>query len=96
MVLLITGCSVESKLNRSYKGKSFTETIDKMGAPNNTENLVGGGTIRSYVKKQILKELGEKVGMDKIKEVKEKMKIDIQLKKLDEKEFKKFIKECEK
>ncbi len=56
MVLLITGCSVESKLNRSYKGKSFTETIDKMGAPNNTENLVGGGTIRSYVKKQILKE----------------------------------------
>ncbi|MCL4483078.1 MAG: hypothetical protein M1445_10825 [Bacteroidetes bacterium] len=56
LTLLISGCSVESKLNRSYKGKSFTEVIDKMGAPTNIENLVGGGTIRSYVNKKMLRE----------------------------------------
>ena len=56
IVILIAGCSAESKLNRSYKGKSFSAVIDQKGAPSNTENLVGGGTIRSYVKKQILKE----------------------------------------
>ncbi|MEI6276550.1 MAG: hypothetical protein WCP08_11205 [Prolixibacteraceae bacterium] len=54
--LLITGCSVESKLVRSYKGKSFSVVIDRMGAPTTTENLVGGGTIRSYIKKRMLKE----------------------------------------
>lgn len=56
LVVFLTGCSVESKLNRIYKGKSFTEVIDHMGAPTNVENLVGGGTIRSYVKKVMLKE----------------------------------------
>ncbi|MCL6102730.1 MAG: hypothetical protein M1292_09600 [Bacteroidetes bacterium] len=56
LTLLISGCSVESKLNRSYKGKSFSEVIDKMGAPTNIENLVGGGTIRSYVNKKMLRE----------------------------------------
>ena len=50
------GCSVESRLNKSFEGKSFTEVIDKMGAPTNVENLVGGGTIRSYVKKTMLKQ----------------------------------------
>jgi hypothetical protein len=52
---LISGCSVESKLNRSYKGKSFTEVMNKMGAPTNIENRVGGGTIRTYESKKMLK-----------------------------------------
>lgn len=56
LVVMLTDCSVESKLNRNYMGKSFTEVIDHMGAPTNVENLVGGGTIRSYVKKVMLKE----------------------------------------
>jgi hypothetical protein len=56
LTLLISGCSVESKLNRSYKGKSFSEVMAKMGAPTNIENLIGGGTIRSYVNKKMLRE----------------------------------------
>src|SRR5665647_408865 len=56
LVVMLTECSVESKLNRNYLGKSFIEVIDHMGAPTNVENLVGGGTIRTYVKKVMLKE----------------------------------------
>ena len=56
LVFLMTACSVESKLNRSYKGKSFSEVMAVRGTPTNTENLVGGGTIRSYVKKVMLRE----------------------------------------
>ena len=56
LVVMLTECSVESKLNRNYIGKSFIEVIDHMGAPTNVENLVGGGTIRTYVKKVMLKE----------------------------------------
>ena len=55
VILLLPGCSVESKLNRSYKGKSFTLVMDKMGAPTNIENRIGGGTIRTYVSKKMLK-----------------------------------------
>ncbi len=56
IVALTAGCSVESKLNRNYKGKSFTEVMDHMGAPTIVENLVGGGTLRSYEKKIMLRE----------------------------------------
>lgn len=56
VTVLMTGCSVESKLNRNYKGKSFSEVMADRGAPTNIENLVGGGTIRSYVKKVMLRE----------------------------------------
>jgi hypothetical protein len=55
-VLLITSCSVESKLNRNYKGKSFLEVMAVKGAPTNIENMVGGGTVRTYIKKEMLKE----------------------------------------
>ena len=51
----LVGCSVESKLNRSYKGKSFIEVMAVMGAPTTVENRIGGGTIRSYVSKKMLK-----------------------------------------
>lgn len=56
LIVFLTGCSVESKLNRNYKGKSFAFVMDRLGAPTNVEQLVGGGTIRSYVKKVMLKE----------------------------------------
>jgi hypothetical protein len=53
-LLLLTACSVESKLNRNFKGKPFSEVMGVMGAPSSVENLVGGGTIRSFVKKKML------------------------------------------
>jgi hypothetical protein len=56
VLVLVAGCSVESKLNRNYKGKSFALVMDRMGAPTNVEQMIGGGTIRSYVKKTMLKE----------------------------------------
>ena len=52
---LFSGCSVESKLSRNYKGKSFMLVMDKMGAPTTIENRIGGGTIRTYVSKKMLK-----------------------------------------
>ena len=55
LIILLSGCSVESKLNRNYKGKSFTEVMDKMGAPTNIQNRIGGGTVRTYVTKEMLK-----------------------------------------
>ena len=52
---LISGCSIESKLNRNYKGKLFTKVMADMGAPTNIENKIGGGTIRTYESKKMLK-----------------------------------------
>ena len=54
--LLLVGCSIESKLNREYKGKSFSEVMAVKGAPTNIENLAGGGTLRTYQKRVMLKE----------------------------------------
>lgn len=56
LAVLVAGCSVESKLNRQYKGKSFIGVMDNMGAPTRIENLVGGGTLRIYETKKMLKE----------------------------------------
>ena len=53
---VLAGCSVQSKLTRHYKDRSFSEVMAVMGAPTTIENLVGGGTMRSYVKKVMLKE----------------------------------------
>ena len=54
--LLLVGCLIESKLNREYKGKSFLGVMAVKGAPTNIENLVGGGTLRTYQKRVMLKE----------------------------------------
>jgi hypothetical protein len=54
--VLLVGCSIESKLNREYRGKSFSEVMIVKGAPTNIENLVGGGTLRTYHKQVMLKE----------------------------------------
>ena len=55
-IFLLTGCSVGSKLNSRYKGKSFSVVMNDLGAPTRIENLVGGGTLRIYEKKQMLRE----------------------------------------
>jgi hypothetical protein len=55
-VQLLAGCSIEAKLNRDYKGKSFSEVMAVKGAPTNIENLIGGGTLRTYQKRVMLKE----------------------------------------
>lgn len=52
----MAGCSVESKLNRQYKGKSFIGAMNDLGAPTRIETLVGGGTLRIYETKKMLKE----------------------------------------
>lgn len=56
LLALVISCSAESKLNRSYKGKSFLEVMADMGAPTRIDNLVGGGTLRIYESKKMLKE----------------------------------------
>jgi len=56
LVVLMASCYVESKLNRRYLGKSFTEVVEVMGAPTTIDNRIGGGTYRSYVKKVMLRE----------------------------------------
>ena len=56
LVIMMAACSIESKLNRKYLGKSFTEVVEVMGAPTTIDNRVGGGTFRSYVKKIMLRE----------------------------------------
>ena len=54
--VLLVGCSIESKLNREYKGKSFSEVMAVKGAPTTIENLIGGGTLRTYQKRVMLRE----------------------------------------
>ena len=56
LIILMAACSIESKLNRRYVGKSFTEVVETMGAPTTIDNRIGGGTFRSYVKKLMLQE----------------------------------------
>jgi hypothetical protein len=56
IAFLWCSCSIESKLNRNYKGKSFSEVMAVLGAPTTIENLIGGGTLRSYQKRIMLKQ----------------------------------------
>lgn len=56
MGLLLTGCSIQSRLSSHYKGKSFGVVMTDMGAPTQVEQLVGGGTLRTYVHKRMLAE----------------------------------------
>ncbi len=56
LLAFLTGCSVEAKLNRNFKGKSFSEVMAVKGAPTTIENLVGGGTLRTYQKREMLRE----------------------------------------
>lgn len=56
IAFLWCSCSIESKLNRNYKGKSFSEVMAVLGAPTTIENLIGGGTLRSYQKRVMLKQ----------------------------------------
>ena len=51
----LAGCSVQSKLNRNYKGKTQEELMLKMGRPTSVENLAGGRKVNIYEKSKFLK-----------------------------------------
>lgn len=51
----LTGCSVQSRLVRDYKGKTQEELMLQMGRPTRTETLTGGRKIYIYEKSKFLK-----------------------------------------
>ncbi|MEI6138788.1 MAG: hypothetical protein WCP85_05980 [Mariniphaga sp.] len=55
MLLILSGCSVEKKLNKSYKGKSQQELLLGMGRPTRIETTSGGRSIHIYEKSKFLK-----------------------------------------
>lgn len=55
LMIGLTGCSVQNKLNRNYKGKTQEELMLKMGRPTSVENLSGGRKINIYEKSKFLK-----------------------------------------
>jgi hypothetical protein len=55
LVLILSGCSVEKKLNRSYKGKSQQELLLEMGRPTRIETTSGGRSVHIYEKSKFLK-----------------------------------------
>jgi outer membrane protein assembly factor BamE (lipoprotein component of BamABCDE complex) len=55
LVVGLTGCSVQSKLTREYKGKTAEELMLGMGRPTRVEPLTGGRKIEIYEKSKFLK-----------------------------------------
>ena len=55
LMIGLSGCSVQSKLNRNYKGKTQEELMLKMGRPTSVESLAGGRKVNIYVKSKFLK-----------------------------------------
>ena len=55
LLIGLAGCSVQSKLNRSYKGKTQEELLLGMGRPTRVENLTGGRKVNIYEKSKFLK-----------------------------------------
>ncbi len=55
LILILSGCSVEKKLNRSYKGKSQQELLLEMGRPTRIETTAGGRSVHIYEKSKFLK-----------------------------------------
>jgi hypothetical protein len=51
----LAGCSVQSKLNRKYKGKTQEELMLDRGRPTSVESLAGGRKINIYEKSKFLK-----------------------------------------
>ena len=51
----LTGCSVQSKLNREYKGKTADELMIGRGRPTRIEPLTAGRKIEIYEKSKFLK-----------------------------------------
>jgi len=55
LVIGLAGCSVQSKLNREYKGKTHDDLMLGMGRPTRVEPLPGGRKIEIYEKSKFLK-----------------------------------------
>ena len=51
----LAGCSIQSKLNREYKGKTAEELMLSMGRPTRIEPLTAGRKIEIYEKSKFLK-----------------------------------------
>jgi hypothetical protein len=51
----LSGCSIQSKLNRDYKGKTQEELMIRMGRPTRVEAVAGGRKIDIYEKSKFLK-----------------------------------------
>lgn len=51
----LAGCSVQSKMNRDYRGKTQEELLLGMGRPTRVEPLAGGRKIDIYEKSKFLK-----------------------------------------
>ena len=55
LVLILSGCSVEKKLNKNFKGKSQQELLLEMGRPTRVETASGGRSVHIYEKSKFLK-----------------------------------------
>ena len=51
----LSGCSIQNKMIRTYKGKTEKELIQEMGKPRRIEKNVGGWKIDVYLKVKALK-----------------------------------------
>ncbi len=55
LMIWCSGCSIESKLIRNYKGKTQEELMLSMGRATRVETVSGGGKINIYEKSKFLK-----------------------------------------
>jgi hypothetical protein len=55
LVIGLTGCNVQNKLSRQYKGKTHEELMVGLGRPTRIEPLPGGRRIEIYEKIKFLK-----------------------------------------
>ena len=55
LVLILSGCNVEKKLNKNFKGKTQQELLLEMGRPTRVETASGGRSVSIYEKSKFLK-----------------------------------------
>ena len=55
LILVLSGCSVQHKLVRDYKGRNRGELELAKGKPTRVEKGEGGQTIQIYIKNKLLK-----------------------------------------
>jgi len=55
LLIGLAGCSVQSQLQRDYKGKTQEELMLQMGRPTRIETLAGGRKVNIYEKSKFLK-----------------------------------------
>ena len=55
LILILSGCNVEKKLNKSFKGKTQQELLLEMGRPTRVETASGDRSVSIYEKSKFLK-----------------------------------------